>query len=145
MPEVREPRCEPRSTSVPARLTIEASADNYGMPPCQTIVSLAIMQNSRLRSLDGRIEIIGPEGSVLHEDAMRIALEETDSGSFQNEVHAASIDGQMCRNLNLDFELLQCEDDDGHHIECPEVRVKESLVLKRFTAHGTNVDVCFDG
>lgn len=144
LPEVREPRCEPRSTSAPARLNIETSAANYGMPPCEATVHFAIMRNSELRSLEGSIEIIGPEGSVLHQDAIQVFLEGPDFGTFQNEIQAGSIPGQMCRNLTLDFELLHCGDEDGNQIECPEVRVKESFVLKRFTTRGTDLNVCFD-
>lgn len=141
-PEVREPRCEPRSTTDPIRLTLETSAEDYGaIPPCQPIVSFFLMGTSNLRSIEGSVEIIGPAGEVLHEEPIRAALEES---SFRSDVHIDSVDGHICRALTLDLEVLHCSDGDGNPIECPEVRVKQSYVLESFTAHGADIEVCFD-
>ncbi len=143
--QLPEPRCEPRSTTEPSRLTLETSAENYGaMPPCEAIVNFAVTGNSAVRSVAGEVEIIGPAGDVLHSDAIEAALQGPSFGVFQNDVHIDSVDGHICRELELHLELLHCGNEDGNRIECPEVRVKKSFVLERFTAHGAEIDVCFD-
>lgn len=143
-PEVREPRCEPRSTTEPSSLTLDTSAENYAViPPCEAIVSFSVMGDSKVRSVAGEVEIIGPAGDMLYEDSIQVSLEGPSFGVFRNDVHIGSVDGHMCRELMLDLELLHCGDEGGNRIECPEIRVKKSYVLESFTAHGADIDVCF--
>lgn len=102
------------------------------------------MGNSPLRSVAGKVEVIGETGEVLHERPIQASLEGPSFGAFHNDVRIGPVDGHICRELVLDLELLHCRDEDDSHIECPEVKMNESDVLENFTAHGKDIGVCFD-
>ena len=102
------------------------------------------MGNSPLRSVAAKVEVIGETGEVLHERPIQASLEGRSFGTFRDDVPIGPVDGHICRELALDLELLHCRDEDSSRIECPEVKMNESHVLEHFTAHGKDIDVCFD-
>lgn len=143
--DLREPRCEPRKTTAPGRLNFDTSAEHYGLrDPCESSISLYIAGNSDLRAVEGRLGVKGPDGETLRERLVSIELDGPDSGMYHHELHAAPVDGHDCRSLTLDFEVLACRDGENNRIDCPDIRVKTSMVLADFMVHGTDLNVCFD-
>lgn len=143
--DLREPRCEPRKTTAPGRLNFDTSAEHYGLrDPCESSISLYIARNTDLREVEGRLRVMGPDGRELRERVISIELQGPDSGMFHHEVRVEPVDGHDCHSLTLDFEVLACRDAGNNHIDCPEVRVKTSMVLADFMVHGPDLNVCFD-
>lgn len=144
-PEVREPQCEPRSTTEPGRLSIEATADNYGvMPPCEAIVTFYIPGTAPLAAIEAEAKLTDPNGATMGPERLEFDLHGPKGGMLYREVKLAPAEGGICRETTLDLELLACRDGNGTPIECPEVRVRRSYSLSKVTAFGPELDVCFD-
>lgn len=144
-PEAREPQCEPRSTTEPGRLNVEAKAGNYGvMPPCEPIVTFYIAANTPLAALEAEAKLTNPNGATTGEDRLEFDLQGPKSGMLYREVRLAPAEDGICREMALDLELLACRDENGTPIKCPKVRVRQSYSLSKVTAFGPELDVCFD-
>jgi len=143
LPAVREPRCEPRSTTALGRLTLDTRAEHYGTtPPCRLEVSFAIARNSELRALSARLMLENPAGEVSYDDTKTVELHGPSGGMWRAKAGLDSATGPSCRSLALEARVIQCLDNRDREIACPPVRVRESLVLREFDVSGAQV--CFD-
>jgi len=143
LPTIGGPRCEARSTTAPGRLILDTRAEHYGTrPPCQLKISFAIARNSNLRALSVRFVLETNSGDVRHDEIQTIELHGPSGGIWRAELPLSPATVPSCRALALDARILQCVDGQRREIACPQVRVRESLVLHEFNVSGATV--CFD-
>lgn len=143
LPAVREPRCEPRSTTAPGRLNLHTRAEQYGtIPPCRLEISLAIAGNTNLRALRIQLLLEGSGGEAILDKTQWVELGGPRAGMWRAETYARPGTGPSCRALALEARIVQCLDAKRRDVTCPQVRVRESLVLRSLEVRGA--EVCFD-
>jgi len=141
-----EPACNPRSSTDPARLNIDSSAEGFGTASsCRATLQFSIARNTDLRALAGTIRITGADGPAVGGTApLSVSLTGPEGGMFRGEQAVAPIVDRSCRQTSFILEIERCAGGDGDSIRCPEVRVRPSRVLRRLEASGDGVSVCYD-
>ncbi|MDZ7669435.1 MAG: hypothetical protein U5Q16_08440 [Gammaproteobacteria bacterium] len=77
-PVAQEPRCEPRRTTDPARLTLHSSAEQHGaIPPCRGTIEFAIPRHTALRRVEGAIVLSSDGGEQPRSQAFALDLSGT--------------------------------------------------------------------
>lgn len=144
-PALTEPRCEPRSTTDPGRLNIYSAAEEYGaIPPCRVTLQFAIARNTDLRGLQGTVDVESADGELLAGVPLSVELVEPSGGMYRAERLLESVPEQTCRQLSLELRLETCTGDDGRSLDCPDVAVRPSQVLRTLAVTGPGFSVCYD-
>ena len=144
-PAPTEPACEPRSTTAPARLNIDSSAENFGaVQPCEATLSFSIARNTDLRALSFTIRLTDAEGQAVSQTPLWISFSGPAGGMYRGELAVTPVPGASCRSLEFSLEIERCSNNNDQVIECPEVGVQTSYVLRRLEASGSGVSVCYD-
>lgn len=143
--ETRLPRCEPRSNVDPARLNIDSSAKDFGaIDPCRAEIRFSISRNTKLRKVEGEIDFVHFEGERVASEVFKFELPAAARGMLVETAELAPIEGHFCREFLVHVSRLQCREEGGIEIECPDVRLQTSYVFEDFTVNTTDLNVCFD-
>jgi len=144
-PVAQEPRCEPRRTTDPARLTLLSSAEQHGaIAPCHGTIEFAIPRHTELRRVEGVIVTRSGDGEQPRSQPFVLDLSGPAGGMYRGPLAFGPVDDQACRAVVAEVIVEACTGDGGERIECPAVRVRESYVLERLDAAGPGVEVCYD-
>ena len=140
------PACVPLTNTDPGRLNIRVDAQNYGaIASCEGAFEIYINQNSEVRILDLHLVYLNMSESVLSEEQIRVDLEDTPTGMFQKEVSMVRIDGESCRNIQINIQSMVCFSADSSAVECPEVRIDQPDSYRLIKVEDESVEVCSVG
>lgn len=137
------PECEPRSNTDPGRLNLRAAAEDFGtIPPCRGSLEIYINKNSETRAVVLELDILTKEEDVLHDDQIRVNLEESQTGMFQKEVSLKSIEGESCRNIQITVRSMTCYSVDGSKVVCPDIRIIPPDAFSSIKVNNNSLNVC---
>ena len=132
-------------TSAPGRLTLDTWAQDFGLiPPCRLSVNFNVARNSGLRALAVQLRLLDSAQRTIHEERHKLALTGPAGGLWRAEAAVKPLRGHRCRELTLIVGINRCQNEHGSAIACPQLRLRDSLVLRSLDAAESGVAVCYD-
>jgi len=142
--DLREPRCEKRSTSEPGRINIDTYAKNYSsIKPCESRIEFYIARNTPLRSVSSSVSV-SHKGKNIGKHDFQVNFTNTERALLKNSFELPAYDEYICSDLEAQLSTLNCFDASNQVIECPAIRLKTTASFDDLTLIEGSTDVCYD-